>query len=249
MAELRDIARHRMARTGLVAAIALSVAAPALADPPTGSRLGDGQISGLEYKEAEAAESALQMARCMVQKRVGMVRNYLFAKTAEEANAASSVLMGKSISCLSFTQGTSMSDTSMVTFPTDVLRGMLSEAMLQDERNAAAALPALPLVKDYSRPWFELSSRNAVIDEMAACVADTNPRGVAAILATRAYTNEEKAAFGAIGPSLGPCLRVGAKLQANRQALRAALADALYQRIHAPVPAVAVAPAASTGTK
>jgi hypothetical protein len=214
---------------------AVMIAGPALAEPPTGSRLGEGKISGLQQKEEEAADMAFKMARCMVQKRSGMVRNYLRATSVDEAEAASSVLMAKGISCLSFVQTSMMSDTAIVSFPTDVLRGMLSEAALKDEAREVTALPALPLAKEYARPWFAVSSRDAVIDEMAACVADTNPGGVAALLATRAYTNEERTVFGALGPSLGPCLRVGAKLQANRQALRASLADALYQRLHAPV--------------
>jgi len=225
-----------MRRLLLGVMVAVMASSAALAGPPTGSRLGEDKFKGLQYKEEEAADSARKMARCMVQKRSGMVRNYLLAKTDAEAGAASGVLMGKSISCLSFVQTSHMSDTSMVSFPTGVLRGMLSEAVLDDEAKAVASLPALPLTKEYARPWFELSGRDAVIDEMAACVADTNPQGIVAMLATNAYSAEEGAAFGRITPNLGTCLRVGAKLQANRQALRAALADALYQRLHAPTP-------------
>jgi hypothetical protein len=221
---------------------AVMIASPALAEPPTGSRLGSRTISGLQRTEEESAAAAQKLASCMVAKRGSAAREYVLADTPEAADKAQSVLF-KQIECMSWVQTSDMSDTSHVSIPRDVLRGQLAEALLKGEAGAVAALAVLPLAKDYSRPWFAATSRNAVIDEMAACVADTNPQGIAGILKTREYSQDERAAFGAVAPSLGPCLRVGAKLQANRQALRAALADALYQRITRPAPAAQFAAA------
>ena len=232
-----------MRKVVAIAMVACLAGSAALAEPPTGSRLGERtEEKGLQYNEEESADSARKMAICMVQKRIGMSRAYVMANSREEA-AANSAPLFKSISCLSFIQTSHMSDTSVVHFPDDVLRGMLAEALLAEDGKNAASLPVLPVAKDYSRKWFAATSRNAVIDEMAVCMAETNPAGIVAMLRTEAYSKEERAAFGAITPNLATCLRVGAKLQANRQALRAALADALYQRVMRPAP-VAPEPAA-----
>ena len=218
-----------------ISSVLLGIAAPALAEPPTGSRLGDRAIQGLQYTEEQADEAGTRLASCMAAKRERFARDYMAAKTAAQLDKAQGPLF-RQLSCLGYSNLSDMSDTSIVSMPPDILRGKIAEAFLKDERDKIAALAALPLARDYARSWFAATGRDPVIDEMGACVADTNPRGVGAVLSTRGYSKEEGAAFGALSPSLGPCLRVGAKLQANRPALRAALADALYQRLHGPAP-------------
>ena len=215
---------------------------PALAEPPTGSRLGGSTSGGFKYTEEQADEAATRIASCMVSKRRTAAETYVAAKTADEMETAEQKLF-KEIQCLSHANLTEMSSTTIFHIPTDTLRGKLAEAFLKNERSSIEALPVLPVAKDYSRPWFAATGRDAVVDEMAVCVADINPRGIAALLATRGFSKEENVAFGGIVPTLGTCLRVGAKLQANRPALRAALADALYQRLHA----IAPAPEAKSG--
>ncbi len=219
------------------------IAGPALAEPSTGSRLGDRSYSGFKYTEEQADEAATRIASCMVTKRGSAAQTYVSATTVKELDGARRTLF-KEIQCMSHANLTDMSDTTVFHFETDTLRGKLAEALLKNDKDAINALPILPLGKDYSRTWFAATGRDAVIDEMAVCVADTNPRGIAALIATRGFSKEEGVAFGAVVPTLGTCLRVGAKLQANRPALRAALADALYQRIHSPYSA----PAPSTPT-
>jgi hypothetical protein len=225
-------------RVGLVSVMALSITASAVAfaqEAPTGSRLGSRFAGSIKYSEEDADSAATKMAACLVNKREPAARAYIEAYSADESDKLRNELF-RDVSCLSFINigGSAMSDTIQVTFPRDVLRGKMAEALLKGKSSAVAALPALPLAKDYSRPWFAATGRNPVIDEMGACVVDTNPKGAAAVLATDAYSKEEAAAFGAVMPNLGTCLRAGAKLQANRQALRAALADALYQRLTRP---------------
>lgn len=234
-------------RIGLASVIALSMTASAMAlaqEAPTGSRLGSRYVGTVKYSEEQADDAATKMAACMVTKREAAAREYLAAYSDAESDKQHNELF-KYILCMSITGISGMSDTSLMTFPDDVFRGKLAEAFLKRRSNEVSALPALPLEKDYSRPWFAATGRNPVIDEMGVCVADTNPKGVAGILATQGYSNEERAAFGAVAPSLGNCLRAGAKLQANRQALRAALADALYQRVTRPAPSAQVSEAES----
>ena len=228
----------------LIAAGTMFSTAALAQEAPTGSRLGSRFAGTVKYSEEEADSAATKMAACLVNKREAAARAYIDAYTADGADRLSNNLF-KEVSCLSFiTIGSgAMSDTTSFSFPRDVLRGKLAEALLKNQSSAIAALPALPLAKDYSRAWFAATSRSPVIDEMGACVVDTNPKGVAAILATTSYSKEEGAAFGGIMPNLGTCLRAGAKLQANRQALRASLADAMYQRLTRPDPAAQVAAA------
>jgi hypothetical protein len=204
-------------------------------EPPTGSRLGSRYTGSIKYSEEQADDAATKMASCLVTKREAGARAYVAAYSADESDRQGAELF-REVSCLSFMNigGSGMSDTIQFSFPREILRGKFAEALLKKQSDAIAVLPALALAKDYSRPWFAASGRNPVIDEMGVCVADTNPNGVAGILATTAYSKEEATAFGAVMPNLGTCLRVGAKLQANRQALRAALADALYQRLTRP---------------
>jgi hypothetical protein len=229
-------------RIGLVSVIAFSMTASAMAmaqEPPTGSRLGSRYSGSIKYSEEEADTAATKMASCMVAKREAAARGYLAAYSVDESDKQHNELF-KYIFCMSFVGISEMSDTALMTFPEDVFRGKLAEAFLKSQSNEVPTLPALPLEKDCSRPWFAATGRNPVIDEMGVCVADTNPKGVAGILATQGYSKEEAAAFGAVMPSLGTCLRAGAKLKANRQALRAALADALYQRLTRPAPSAQV---------
>lgn len=220
-------------RIGLVSLITLSMGASVLAEPPTGSRLGNRFVGGIKFGEEDADAAATKMASCLVNKREPAARAYMDAYTAEGSDKVRNVLF-QDVSCLSFGGIPGVSDTIQVTFPREVLRGKMAEALLKGRASAIAALPALALEKDYFRPWFAATGRSPAIDEMGACVVDTNPKGAAAVLATTAYSKEEGAALGAVMPTLGTCLRAGAKLQANRQGLRAALADALYQRLTRP---------------
>lgn len=111
--------------------------------------------------------------------------------------------------------------------------------MLRQLNRDVAALPSLPLRQGfYKRPWFAGTARNAVVDEMGACVADTAPPGISNLLRTSAYTPQEKSAFATLTPVMASCLSAGAKLIGNTQSLRAAMADALYQRVINPAASV-----------
>ena len=115
------------------------------------------------------------------------------------------------------------------------LRGRLAEQELLNESAQIAALQPLPLLqKRYIRPWFAATGRHPAVDEMAACMADTDPAGIMAVVRTTPGFADENAAIAAMSPALTKCLSAGTRLDASRQALRAALADALYQRLHNP---------------
>jgi hypothetical protein len=123
-----------------------------------------------------------------------------------------------------------------VMFPIDMLRGKLAEQALLASAANVAALPALPLEqKRYIRPWFAATGRNPSVDEMGACIADTDPANVLYLVRTSPASDEENQAVAALSPALSKCLSAGTRLQASRPALRAALAEALYQRLNNPM--------------
>jgi hypothetical protein len=114
-------------------------------------------------------------------------------------------------------------------FDTATARGMIAEALLKKNQRLNGH-PVMALQRTYPRGWYVRTTRPQAIDEMAACVAETNPDGIAALLLTNHGSPEEIAATRALSPSLGACLVAGAKLSANRLALRSAFAEALYHR-------------------
>jgi hypothetical protein len=224
-------------RTALLAsAIALSwTAAPAGADPPLGSRLGERITRDPVKDEREAALGAQEMARCLVNKQNSVVRQYLAAIDLAESKRLNRKMDGEH-ECFSMTEGNDLVEGRRFTFPQDIFRGMLAEWMIKKDERGFSALPALPRQLTYSRPWYGVSDRDVSVDEMATCVAETAPAQVVALLETLPYSDNEGAAFGGLGSSFGACLRAGVRVKGNRQSLRAALADALYQRIANPGP-------------
>lgn len=206
----------------------------AFADPPIGSRLGS-RVEGNAMKdEAKAARKAHAYASCVAHLRAPSAKAFLAATSVEEGQRRRSA-MSREIECNDLGDTNNFVEGQMLYFSTDLLRGMIAEVYVADQRVAMAALPALPRVNLYNRPWFAGTGRDRVVDEMAACVADTQPGGTLRLVTSAAYTSAEDSTFQALVPAMGPCLTVGARLRAGRQALRAALADALYQRFVAPV--------------
>jgi hypothetical protein len=222
----------------VVSAAGSLLASPVLADPPIGSRLGERTTKNAEKREGEAAENAQEMARCLVNQQRSTVRQFLAALDSAESDRLSGKLSYEH-ECLNMTEGNDLVEGRVVTFPTDIYRGMLSEWMIKTDEASFSSLPALPRQLTYSRNWYPVSGRDASVDEMATCVSETAPQQTLALLKTYPYSNEEGTAFAALGPTLGACLRAGIKVSGNRQSLRAALADALYQRVANPAPAPA----------
>jgi hypothetical protein len=226
-------------RTMLLASAAglACVVAPASAEPPIGSRLGERTLKAEEKREREAALGAHEMARCLVNKQRSIVRAFLSALDPQESKRLSGKMSGEH-ECFSMAQGNDLVEGRMVSFPHDIYRGMLAEWMIRTDQRMFAVLPRLNRQLTYSRPWFAVSGRDVSVDEMATCVSETAPLQTIALVKTLPYSDAEGAAFGALGTSLGACLRAGVKVRGNRQSLRAALADALYQRVANPPPAV-----------
>jgi hypothetical protein len=180
------------------------------------------------------SDAAMRYATCLVQIRPDEVRALLQATNADAANRPYHALADDN-RCFSRVFGDQQFSPNDASFSMDVLRGRLAEEELLNESAQVSALQPLPLKqKRYIRPWFAATGRHPAVDEMAACMADTDPAGIEALIRTEPGNPDENAAIAAMAPNLGRCLGAGTRLDASRQALRAALADALYQRVSNP---------------
>jgi hypothetical protein len=196
--------------------------------------LAIGFASILVSAPAAAKTPAERYAACLAQTRPGEVRQLLGARTADEADRPYRGLANDD-RCTTRVFANAQFTPEEAGVALDMLRGRLAEQELLARSADVAALQPLPLQqKRYIRPWFVATGRNPAVDEMAACMADTDPAGIAALVRTEAGSGDENSAIAALSPSLTKCLSAGTRLDASRQALRAALADGLYQRLSNP---------------
>jgi hypothetical protein len=171
---------------------------------------------------------------CLSETRPAQVSQLLHASTAGAANLPYHALLEDN-RCFAKVFGNQAFRPEDMAFSQDMLRGKLAERALLAQEAQVAALQPLPLQqKRYLRNWFGATGRHPAVDEMAVCMADTDPAGIAALIKTDADSSDESAVIGAMSPNLTKCLGAGTRLDASRHALRAALADALYQRLSNP---------------
>lgn len=212
----------------------------AQAEPPIGSRLGERLERKKVQDERDAAQAAQQLAGCILAKRGSAGPDLLAARSEEEVAKLVSRMRGE-IDCFAVIPRNAFVEGVAVAYPPDIMRGHLAEQLLIRNRTAVARLQPLPLQRTYSRSWYAFTGRHISLDEMAACVADTNPASIMALMGSEPHSDQENSAFKTLLPAMGPCLVAGTKLTGKREPLRAALAEALYQRLANPAESV-VAP-------
>ena len=236
----------RAVRLILVAAsaLAMSGAASAQDDAQIGSRLVHRRTIDVDRDHATAMRIAHEMFSCAVMHFPNAARQYLASKRTEEAAPYWKQMFGTELSCSNVSGVSDLATDTQVIPPEDVSRGLIAEALLG--HISRPSLEAAPLEHVYHADWTVISGRAAAIDDMAMCVAATNPAGIMRMLGTIPETADEMGALSSLSPSLGQCLVANAKLTANREGLRAALAEALYHRIADQASAPAAAALAST---
>jgi hypothetical protein len=178
-----------------------------------------------------AASQARTYAQCVARVRPEAASRLLGAQTADQSRQAFKVAAYNDY-CFTRAFGSGSYQPGDDSLSIGMLRGLFAEQALL--RNKRAPIPAaLPLhAQSYDRPWFVATGRAVAVDEMAACMADTDPASIIGLLRTASDSWDEQAWITSLPASLSLCLRAGVHLDANRAALRAALADALYQRVH-----------------
>jgi hypothetical protein len=238
----------RAAAAVCVAVPALGViATPAFAEPPIGSRLGQRLDKNGVENERDSAQSAHQLAGCILAKKGSTGADLLHARSVDELKKLQARMNGE-VDCFAILPGNDFVEGVRVSYPPEIMRGDLAEELLKRNRAAVAKLASLPIQKGYSRSWFPFTGRPQSVDEMATCVAETNSPAVMALVDSEPFSDRENSAFANLIPVLGPCLVAGTKLEGKREPLRAALAEALYQRMANPgegVPQPAAASQAS----
>lgn len=228
MTRWMGLAGRAAVRTSALSLIAVGSAL--FADPPIGSRLGERLERKKVADERQAAQAAHELAGCVVDKRESVAHELLASRDLENLKKLGSRISGD-VECFGTLPRNHLVEGIRVAYPHDIMRGHLAEQLIKRNRIAASQLQPLPLQRVYSRSWFPFTGRHTSLDEMAACVADTNPAAIMALLGTEPFSNEENAAFGRLVPAMGPCLVAGTKLSGKREPLRAALAEAIYQRL------------------
>jgi hypothetical protein len=180
-----------------------------------------------------APDNAQRYVACLAEMRPAQVRQLLQASTAAAANLPYHALADDN-RCFARVYGNKEFRPDDV-LSQDMLRGKLAEQALRAQEAQVAALQPLPLQqKRYLRNWFGATGRHPAVDEMAVCMADTDPAGIMALVKTDVDSADESVGISAMSPNLTRCLGAGTRLDASRHALRAALADALYQRLSNP---------------
>ena len=221
-------------RVALLACASLCFTASAVAEPPIGSRLGERLEKSRGREGPDAVQTAHQMAGCVLAKRGTAGRDFLAARSEDTLEIFGKRVRGDFPDCMAVLPGNDYVEEVWLNIPPDILRGDIAEEYLKRDRSSVARLQPLPIQHKYSRTWFGFTGRNKSVDEMAACVADTNPAAIMAIIDTQPFSGAEGAAFKNIIPSLGVCLVAGTTLDGKPEPLRAALAEALYQRVTNP---------------
>lgn len=211
--------------------LASTCAVAAAYEPPVGSRLGN-RLKPLANSSANMTRIASRAAECTAAKHTSAARAVLDAMDKDALGKALLPLQH-----MEYCQFRSFLDTTVeavnIRTDDDIYRGMLAEGLLKDSGRDKGLTP-LPLEAAYERPWFVMTGREPVIDEMATCIAAIDPQDIRRIFKTVYDSKEERQAFGLLGPALGQCLQAGVQLKANALSLRTALAEALYHRAYDP---------------
>ena len=127
---------------------------------------------------AVPAPSAQRYVACVAQKHPATVQQLLRAPTLAAAQRPYHAL-SEDERCISIVFNHEAYSPQDVVVPLGVLRGRLAELALLNSAAQVAALAALPLQqKRYTRPWFATTGRDPAVDEMGACIADTDPGNV-----------------------------------------------------------------------
>ena len=141
-------------------------------------------VTALASPASAAPDNLQRYVACLSTSRPAQVKQLLQASSAAAANLSYHGLANDN-RCFARVFPSGEFRPEDVAFSQDLLRGRLAEQALLAQSGAVAALQPLPLQqKRYLRPWFVTTARNPAVDEMGACMADTDPAGIAALIKT-----------------------------------------------------------------
>lgn len=226
----------------------LVLAAPAIGQVYTGSRLSGNRPPGLAMEgQAEASTMTTPtgvkvlraFADCMIQTHRARSVALIEAAPAAAQTMARGPAKGAMAACLSADHDFAAAE---MTAPIRQIQQALADAYL---RAVPTAVPvAEPARPSYTDAWVSNNVDQGVIDRMAVCLASIHPTEVAALVTSTPGTPAEVAGFKAVIPYAGQCLVKDATLKSNVLGIRLALAVAYYHRVAAVAQA---APPAAVG--
>lgn len=218
--------------------LAALIANPVLAEPPTGSRMGNRLKKVENFSKRDPYALAYRSARCAAALKSSAVRQVLDASTqASRSDARQKIGMLHNCSMAYFFGGEA--EEIHYTMDQVILDGMYGEAVVMESK-AGRDMPAMPVVADYNRPWFAVSGRNPVMNEVAVCISEIAPSKTFALFDTKIGSPEEMSAARALAPELGTCVPANVELVVEPRTLRSALGEAMYHRIYDRATAAAV---------
>jgi len=223
------------ARFGL-RALMLALLAPlaaAAAQPEIGSRIDAGPRGAVTPQEREDQATARRVmqtyASCLLRARPRTAVAILAAPYAGEEQAAIVRRRVQGVEDCMGRGGQSMR------FPPESLAGALAEAGIR-ARFATADLAPVAALADEEVARLGLTPRNGY-EELAACIARRDPRGVRALVLAEPATAEERAARRPVVAHVGSCVNQGQSLRVDMVGLRAMVAVGLYRLLDGRSPA------------
>lgn len=233
-----------MKRALLIAAL---VATPVFAadqkgfkEPGIGTLIGGHQSSGATgstgagfaddktslQPEAASLEVSRRTAACVARSDSARAARFVATSLDVPASTAFGPISPVMQRCL----GTKVSSTtSEMQLSRRALKALLAEALLLQAppRNLAPTpLAEARMPADLAQE----SPNQRIVDELATCLAYTQPQPSEALIRSSFTSPEEKAAFQALTPTLPGCLGSNVTLTANKAGLRMATALAFYRR-------------------
>ena len=216
----------------LLPLLAVFVAAsPSLAEPPTGSRVGERlkPLANPSFRDTE--KLAQRTAQCAATLYQTDAKKVFSAKSADSRSRARAALGAMERCSMRYLLGNEGEVYSFKINP-PIYDGMLAEELVKD-RKVKQFVPSA-LQEDYDRSWFGMTGRPIALDDMAVCTVYVAPNEVLALFDTDIKSTDEKAAISKLSPAMGQCLQQDVELQADVRSIRAALGEAMYRRIIAP---------------
>lgn len=197
----------------------------------TGSRLDPDQRAIPNADTSKADMTLYRLIECAVARKGGRMRQLVDTRSEAEFQSAYGAL-GDVQRCSLDAYVAEEADTVNFTADRGTVRGYVAEVFLKRDKPRVAGLAPLALQHVYLRDWYPMTGRAQAVDEMAVCVADINPQGIVALIATEIGSKDQKAAIKPLLPSIGLCLSKTVRLTTNALGLRTALAEALYHRVY-----------------
>lgn len=205
---------------------ALTLAAPALSEPPIGSRIDAVPLAPVQpdtHSQEDAIRLMNQFARCIGHQRRKEARAVLdLPLGSTEQNRAIARMVGGQEECLG-------DGAAELHFPAPALIGGLAEQLILDLYPGADP-SSLAGLSDADQQKRGFAPRN-LSEDFALCVVRRDPASVRAFIDTQPASPGEDQVVRKLVPQFGPCAVAGQTLKLDKLSIRLMLAFGLYRAL------------------